>query len=64
MELESSKSLGLSKRHSYQKTRGHAGEKGGGRNISERRRGGRQSAEESAWVWVEYKVIRQGRGGG
>lgn len=30
MELESSKSLGLSKRHSYQKTRGHAGEGGGG----------------------------------
>lgn len=44
MELESSKSLGLSKRHSYQKTRGHAGETGGGRkegrNISGRWRGG------------------------
>lgn len=44
MELESSKSLGLSKRHSYQKTRGHAGETGGrgregGRNISGRWRG-------------------------
>lgn len=41
MELESSKSLGLSKRHSYQKTRGHA-EEGGGRNISERRREGKE----------------------
>lgn len=25
---------------------------------------GGESSEKSAWVWVEYKVIRQGRGGG
>lgn len=59
MELESSKTLGLSKRHSYQKTRGHAAE-GEGKNISERR-GGEKSAGESAWVWVEDEVIRQGK---
>lgn len=42
---------------------------GGGRNISERRRGGRggqggprgrEGAEEPARAWVEYEVIRQG----
>lgn len=51
MELESSKSLGLSKRHSYQKTRGHAGETGGGRkegrNIRGRWRGGCRGVLES-----------------
>lgn len=62
MELESSKSLGLSKRHSYQKTRGHAGEGGGG--DKQEVEGGRESAGESARIWVEYEVIRQGRGRG
>lgn len=43
---------------------GDTGE-GGGKNISERRgKEGGTSAEESAWVWVEDEVIRQGREGG
>lgn len=51
MELESSKSLGLSKRHSYQKTRGHAGETGGreeGREQHKREKeGGRERVQGS-----------------
>lgn len=41
-------------------------ERRGGREKHKREaeRGEKESAEESAWVWVEYKVIRQGRGGG
>lgn len=49
VELESSKSLGLSKRHSYQKTRGHAGEGGGG--ISRRWRRGRVQGSQQGFGW-------------
>lgn len=39
-------------------------ERGREEHKHEAGRGGRESAEESAWVWVEDEVIRQGMGGG